>query len=49
MPDKLFSICDIQEYFKYFMKKHETLNNKLSGRTCVNKIENQVTFKIKYG
>ena len=40
----IFSI-DIQDYFEYIIKKHETVTDK----TCVNKIENRILFKIKTG
>ena len=40
----IFSI-DIQDYFEYIIKKHETVTDKI----CVNKIENRILFKIKTG
>ena len=36
---------DIQDYFEYIIKKHETVTDKI----CVNKIENRILFKIKTG
>ena len=52
LPDRSYSISDIQEYFEYILKKHgENINdtNKLSIKIYVNKIENRITFKIKTG
>ena len=47
LPDESYSISDIQDYFEYvlknMMKRHHSI------KTCVNKIENRVTFKIKTG
>ena len=44
---RLYSISDIQDYFKYILKTHG--ENKPSAQIYVNKIENAVTFKIKNG
>ena len=38
---------DIQNYFKYIFRKHETVTDNPSMRIYVNKIENRITFKIK--
>ena len=47
LPDRLYSISDIQDYFEYILKKHgENIDNP-SIRIYVNKIENRITFKIK--
>ena len=48
--DRSCSISDIQDYFKYILKKHqEKINNKnLSIKIYVNKIENSITFKTGY-
>ena len=49
LPDGLYSVSDIQDYFEYILKKHgENINNP-SVRIYVNKIENRITFKIKTG
>ena len=49
LPDGSYSIPDIQDYFKYILKKHcESVDNP-SIRIYVNKIENRITFKIKSG
>ena len=44
---RLYSISDIQDYFKYILKTHG--ENKPSAQIYVSKIENTVTFKIKNG
>ena len=49
LPDGLYSVSDIQEYFKYILKKHGENTNKPSVQIYVNKIENRITFKIKDG
>ena len=49
LPDGLYSVSDIQDYFEYILKKHlENIDNP-SIKTYVNKIENRITFKIKSG
>ena len=40
-------MSDIQDYFKYILKKHEENTNKPSLQIYVNKIENRITLKIK--
>ena len=42
-----YSISDIQDYFKFILKKHSESFDNPSIRIYVNKIENRVTFKIK--
>ena len=49
LPDGLYSVSDIQEYFEYILKKHGKNVDKPSVQIYVNKIENRVTFKIKTG
>ena len=49
LPDGLYSVSDIQDYFEYILKKHGEDIDKPSVQTYVNKIENRVTFKIKNG
>ena len=43
LPDGLFSVSDIQEYFEYIIKKHETITDNLSIKIYVNKLENTIT------
>ena len=49
LPDGLYSVSDIQYYFEYIIKKHETVTDYPSIMIHVNKIENRITFKIKTG
>ena len=49
LPDGLYSVSDIQDYFKYILKKHEENTNKPSVQIHVNKFENGITFKIEDG
>ena len=42
-------MSDIQDYFKYILKKHGKNTSKPSVQKYVNKIENRITFKIKDG
>ena len=39
LPDGLYSVLDIQDYFKYILKKHGENTNKPSVQIYVNKIE----------
>ena len=49
--DGSYSIADIQNYFEYIIKKHETIvdSNSLPIIVYVNKTKNRVIFKIKTG
>ena len=49
MPDGSYSVSNIQDYFKYILKKHGENIDKPSVQIYVNKIKNRVTFKIKDG
>ena len=57
LPDGSYLVSDIQDYFKYILKKHGEKNdndkdndkNKPSVKIYINKIENRITFKIKDG
>ena len=49
LPDGSYSVSDIQDYFKYILKKHGENTNKPSIQIYVNKIENRIKFKIKNG
>ena len=43
--DGSYSVSDIQNYFKYILKKHDTVTDNPSIMIYVNKIENRITFK----
>ena len=49
LPDGSHSVSDIQDHFKYILKKHETVSDNLSVMIYVNKVGNRITFKIKTG
>ena len=49
LPDESYSVSDIQDYFEYIVKKHETIADNLSIHIYINKIKNRVVFKIKTG
>ena len=47
LPDGSYSIADIQDYFEFIIKKHETLTENSPVQIYVNKIKNRIVFKIK--
>ena len=49
LPNAFFSVSNVQNYFDYSIKKHETFINNSPIQNYVNKIENRITFKIKLG
>ena len=49
LPDESCSVLDIQDYFEYILKKHETVTDNPSIMTYVNKIEYRTTFETKTG
>ena len=49
LPDGLYSVSDIQDYFEYILKKQGENSDKPSVQIYVNKTENRITFKIKDG
>ena len=49
LSDDSYSISDIQDYFEFIIKKHETLNEDLPIEIYPNKIKNRTVFKIKTG
>ena len=49
LPDGSYTIDDIQDYFEFIIKKHETLTDNLSIKIYSNKIKNRIAFKIKNG
>ena len=48
-PDGSYSISDIQDYFEFIIKKHETLAENPPIQIYPNKIKNRIVFKIKTG
>ena len=47
LPDGSYSISDIQDYFEFLIKKHETLTGNPPIQIYPNKIKNKIVFKIK--
>ena len=47
--DGSYSISDIQDYFEFIFKKHETLVEKSPVQIYLNKIKNRIFFKVKTG
>ena len=47
LPDGSYSIDDIQDYFEFIIKKHETLTEDLPIEIYPNKIKNKIVFKVK--
>ena len=49
LPDGSYSISDIQDYFEFIIKKHETLTENPPIQIYPNKIKNRIVFKIQTG
>ena len=49
LADGSYSISDIQDYFEFIIKKHETLAENPPIQIYPNKIKNRIVFKIKTG
>ena len=49
LPDGPYSISDIQDYFDFIIKKHETLTENPQMQIYPKRIENRIVFKIKTG
>ena len=47
MPDGSYSISDIQDYFEFIIKKHETFTENPPVQIYVNRIKTRIIFKIK--
>ena len=47
LPDGSYSIDDIQDYFEFIIKTHETLTDNPPIKIYPNKIQNRIVFKIK--
>ena len=47
--DGSYSIADIQYYFEFIIKKHETLTGNSHVQIYPNKIKNRIVFKINTG
>ena len=49
LPDRSYSVSNIQDYFEYILKEHSESVDNPSIRIYVNKVENRIMFKIKSG
>ena len=49
LPDGSYSVSDIQDYFEYIIKKHETLATIPPIHVYTNRTNNRLVFKIKDG
>ena len=49
LPDGSYSVSNIQDYFEFILKKHETLAENPPIQIYPNKIKNRIVFKIKTG
>ena len=49
LPDGSYSIADIQGYFEFIIKKHDTLTEDSPVEIYPNRIKNRIAFKIKTG
>ena len=49
LPDGSYSIADIQDYFEFIIKKHETLTENPPVPNYPNIVKNRIVFKIKTG
>ena len=49
LPDKSYSVSDIQDYFEYIINKHEIIADNPPVQIYVNKIRTRIIIKIKTG
>ena len=49
LPDRFYSISDIQDYFEFTIKKQKTLTENLPVQIYPNKIKKSIALKIKTG
>ena len=49
LPDGSYLISDIQDYFEFIIKKHETLTENPPIQIYLNKIKDRIVFKIDTG
>ena len=49
MPDGSYNISEIQDYFEYIIKRHETIGENAPILIYANTINNRIVFKIKSG
>ena len=49
LPDGSYSVSNIQDYFEYTIKIHQTIAGNPPVQVYVNKIKKRIVFKIKTG
>ena len=49
LPDRSYSISNIQDYFEFIIKKHETFTDNPPIGIYINKIEDIIAIKMKTG
>ena len=49
LPDGFYSIAEIQDYFEFMIKKHETLTEDPPVEIYPNQVKDKIVFKIKTG
>ena len=49
LPDGSYSVADLQDYFEFIIKKHETFTENPSIQIYAKKIKNRIIFKIETG
>ena len=49
LPDGSYSIADIQDYFEFIIKKHETWTENHPIQIYPNKIKSRIVFKVQTG
>ena len=49
LPDGCYFVSDIQDSIEFIIKKHETLTTIPPIHVYINRINNRLVFKIKYG
>ena len=49
LPDGSYSVSDIQDYFVYIIKMHETIADNPPAQIYVSEIKNRIVFKTKTG
>ena len=47
LPDRSYSVSDVQDYFEYITKKHKTIADNPLVQIYVNKIKNRIVLDIK--
>ena len=49
LPDRSYSIADIEDYFEFIIKKNEALTENPTVKIYPRKIKNRIVFKINMG